>query len=141
MTLASKVDSLRKWFSRDLPKEKIYQNIIQLGSKLPNFPSLFKTEENLVKGCQSTTYLRAFLREGNLFFEGTSDALISSGLIHILSYVYSGESPDTLIQEKAVFLEELGIFSSLSLNRSNGLSQMVIHIKRKALEELSHSSF
>ncbi len=137
MNLESKIKSLKELFSEALSKEKIYQKIIQLGHLLPAFSAVLKTEENLVKGCQSRTYLHSVFQEGTVFFTGTSDALISSGLIYILTYVFNGESPETVIQEKAFFLEEIGISSSLSLNRSNGLSQMLLHMKKRALLALT----
>ena len=133
----SKISSLQKIFLSCQTKEGIYQTILEWGARLTPLKTELNTPENLVDGCQSKTYVYGFQNEGKCFFQASSDALISAGLAHILCYAYSGETPERILQDKGTFLQDLGLLSSLSLNRSNGLSQMLYHIKKKALQMLT----
>lgn len=135
-SLTKKINILKKEFADCLEKKQVYQKIIQLGLKLPPLWDGYKIEENRVYGCQSMVFLLTTYQEGKLYFQATADALISAGLAYLLVSVFSGEAPETIVQEKATYLEELGIYSSLSLNRSHGLSNMLLHMKKKALQKL-----
>lgn len=116
--------------------EDRYHLIIGLGKKMPKLSAEKKREENLVKGCQSTMYLHASLKNGVMIFEGEADALISQGLAALLIHVYSEESPETILKCPPAFLEDLQIPSSLSPNRANGLYSLHLKMKQEALKML-----
>ena len=97
---------------------------------------LYKTESNIVKGCQSVMHLRSYLENGKIFFEANSDALISLGLSAILISIYSGETAETVLTCPPNCLEELGISASLSQNRANGLYSIHLKMKQDALKLL-----
>lgn len=120
--------------------EERYQQIIRLGRELPPLSPDKRTPENLVKGCQSATYLYSRLEDGKVYFEGTSDALISAGLAALLIKVYSGETPETILKCPPDFLEELGISASLTPNRASGLYSMHLRMKQDALKYYSITS-
>ena len=112
-----------------------YDALIELGIQLPPYPQALMTPDHIVSGCQSTMYLNATLEDGRLYFEAHSDALISKGLAALLISVYSGEKPVTIIKKEAHFISELGLETSLSPNRSNGLFQILLRMKQLALRE------
>src|SRR3954466_4549193 len=116
-------------FSNCLTPEQIYVRLIELGRNLPSFCPSLKTEENRVQGCQSQMYLYTTFSEGKVFFQLTADALISAGLGALLLVVYDGETPETLLSCPPLVLEELKIHKSLSPNRSNGLSSLLLRMK------------
>jgi cysteine desulfuration protein SufE len=126
------------------PSEELkYEKIIELGRAQSPLDDSFKVPDNIVKGCQSTMYLRSYLNSRCVFFEGESDALISSGLAVILIRVYSGETPETILKCPPSYLEELGISASLTPNRANGLYSIHLRMKQDALKffiQTQHSS-
>ncbi len=111
-----------------------YQHIIDLGRKLPEFPSEFQTDEYKVKGCQAQVWFRADQRNGKLFFRATSDAAIVAGLIAMLLRAYSGFPPRTILDAGHGFIDEIGLTDHLSPTRGNGLHAMVRTIRRYATE-------
>ena len=117
-------------------EEAKYEKIIELGQKQTPLSSAFKTEENLVKGCQSQVFLHSFWKADTIVFETESDALISSGLAKLLTEVYSGEPPEVILKCPPTYLEELGISSSLTQNRANGLYSIHLRMKQDALKLL-----
>jgi len=128
-----KKEEIINYFSNTKNTEEKYDLIIQLGRRLKNFPENEKTEKNKIDGCQSTTYIKSTFKNGNVYFEAVSDALISSCLANILITVYSGEKPSIILKNKPDFLKEIGIFASISPNRSNGLYEMFYRMQRDAL--------
>ncbi|MGL4539478.1 MAG: SufE family protein [Candidatus Rhabdochlamydia sp.] len=120
------------------PEEK-YQKIIELGRNLSPYPSLDKTPEHLVKGCQSVMYLRSYLKDAKLYFDVYSEALISAGLAALLLSVYQEEFPEVILKCPPLFLEEIGLHSTLSPSRSNGLSSLFLSMKQEALKALTKS--
>ena len=114
-----------------------YQKIIEFGRALPRLDEKFKILENIVKGCQSTMYLRTFKKDGRVYFEGESDALISSGLAAILIKVYNGQSAEAILKCPPEYLEELGISASLTPSRANGLYSIHLRMKQEALKALT----
>lgn len=135
-TFQKKSDALKKSFTIFSSIEDRYKAIIDMGRSLPPFPLHLKCPENLVAGCQSTLYLASQYEDGLVFFKVASDALISSGLAAILIAVYSGESPETILKMPPQFLDDLNIHASLSPNRSNGLAQIHLRMKKDALKFL-----
>jgi len=110
-----------------------YEYIIDLGKRLPPLDSKYKTDENRVRGCQSTVWLVADFRDGKLFYEAESDAMIVKGLISMLIRVLSGRTPDEIIEAKLDFIREIGMTTHLAQTRSNGLLSMVKQMKHYAL--------
>lgn len=120
---------------KTLPSEDLkYQKIIEFGRELVPLAPKDKIPENIVKGCQSTMYLRSQLVNGLIFFNADSDALISAGLAAILIKVYSGEAADTILKCPPDYLEDLGISASLTPNRANGLYSIHLRMKQDALK-------
>lgn len=113
-----------------------YQKIIELGKKLPLLDPQSKNPANLVKGCQSTMYLQSTWQGDLICFAAESDAIISSGLAAVLIFVYSEETPETILKCNPEFLEALGICASLSPGRANGLYSIHLKMKQDALHML-----
>jgi cysteine desulfuration protein SufE len=134
--LDEKIDAIKALFSSCKTNEDKYKKIIELGRTLPPIPENFKTDENLVKGCQSRMYLHSVYDNGVLTFQAESDALISAGLAALLVRVYSGETPETILKFPPLYLEELAISQSLTPSRSNGLYSLHLRMKQEALKAL-----
>lgn len=113
-----------------------YEYIIELGKKLDSFPENNKTDDRLIKGCQSRVWLDWEVRDGKLYFTADSDAIITKGIISLLISVYSGRSAEEIAGDDFSFLEELGLKENLSPTRANGLESMVETIKRAAKENV-----
>jgi cysteine desulfuration protein SufE len=110
-----------------------YEYIIDLGKRLPPLDPKYKTDENRVRGCQSSVWLVANYENGKLFYQADSDALIVKGLISMLIRVLSGKTPDEIIEAKLDFIREIGMTTHLAQTRSNGLLNMVKQMKHYAL--------
>lgn len=110
-----------------------YEYIIDLGKRLPQLDSIYKTEENKVRGCQSTVWLAAEYSKGRLIFKADSDAVIVKGLISILIRVLSNHTPDEIIDAKLEFINRIGMTTHLAQTRSNGLLAMVRQMKNYAI--------
>jgi cysteine desulfuration protein SufE len=113
--------------------EEKYEYIIELGKKLPVLDEKYKLEENIIKGCQSTVWLVADSRDGKVFYQADSDAIIVKGLVSMLISVLSGHPPDEILGAKLDFIREIGMMTHLAQTRSNGLVAMVKQIKTYAL--------
>lgn len=113
-----------------------YEYIIELGKKLDSFPENKKTDDRLIKGCQSRVWLDWEVKDGKLYFTADSDAIITKGIISLLISVYSGRSAEEIVGDDFSFLEELGLKENLSPTRANGLESMVETIKRAAKENV-----
>ncbi len=113
-----------------------YEYIIELGKKLDSFPENKKTDDRLIKGCQSRVWLNWEVKDGKLYFTADSDAIITKGIISLLISVYSGRSAEEIAGDDFSFLEELGLKENLSPTRANGLESMVETIKRAAKENV-----
>jgi cysteine desulfuration protein SufE len=110
-----------------------YEYIIDLGKKLPALKDQFKIDDIRVRGCQSTVWLVADYRDGRVFYQAESDAVIVKGLISMLIRVLSGHAPDDIIAAKLNFIQEIGMTTHLAQTRSNGLLAMVKQMKNFAL--------
>ncbi len=113
------------WMSR-------YEYVIDLGKQLPEFPSEWKTEENKIQGCQSQVWINTKLEDGKMIINGTSDAAIVSGLVAIVLRVYSGQTPNDILNAKPDFIKDIGFTDHLSPTRSNGLHSMLRTIYQRA---------
>ncbi len=111
-----------------------YEYIIDLGKELKPLDEAYKTEENLVRGCQSRVWLHAYMNDGKLYFEADSDAIITKGLVGLMVRVLSGHPPKDIQQADLYFISNIGLREHLSPNRSNGLVSMVQNMKLHALK-------
>jgi cysteine desulfuration protein SufE len=110
-----------------------YEYIIDMGKKLQPLAEEFKTADNIVKGCQSTVWLTADYKDGNICYRADSDAIIVKGLISMLIRVLSNHTPDEILEAKMEFINKIGMTSHLAQTRSNGLLAMVKQMKNYAL--------
>ncbi len=109
-----------------------YEYIIDLGKKLDSFPEEKKTDDRLIKGCQSRVWLDCEVRDGRLFFSADSDAIITKGIISLLISVYSGRTAEEIAGDDFSFIDQIGLRENLSPTRSNGLASMIQTIKTTA---------
>ncbi len=110
-----------------------YQLLIDLGNEQEPLEEKYKTESNLIDGCQSRVWLQADYTDGRLFFTAESDALIVKGIVSLLIRVLSGHTPQEILDADLYFIERIGLKDHLSPTRSNGLLAMVKQIKAYAL--------
>ena len=110
-----------------------YALLIDLGNSLPPIEEIYKTPENLIEGCQSRVWLQADYRDGRIWFEAESDAIIVKGIVSLLVRVLSGRTPDEILDAQLYFIEKIGLTEHLSPTRSNGLLAMVKQMRMYAL--------
>lgn len=110
-----------------------YEYIIESGKSLPEIDEKYKSEDALIKGCQSKVWLHGDYRDGKLIFTADSDAILTRGIIALLLRVYSGQSPKDILGEEPFFIDAIGLKEHLSPTRANGLLSMVKQIKLLAL--------
>lgn len=111
-----------------------YQLLIDMGSEEEALPDEYKTEQNLIDGCQSRVWLQADLTEdGRIVFRAESDALIVKGIVALLVRVLSGHTPEEILESDLYFIEKLGLREHLSPTRSNGLLAMLKQMRMYAL--------
>ena len=109
-----------------------YEYLIELGKNLEVFPVELKTDDRLIKGCQSRVWLDVRGEEGRLFFRADSDAIITKGIISLLIQVYNGRTAEEIRQDDFSFVESIGLRENLSPTRANGLNSMIETIRREA---------
>ena len=133
MTINEIQDEIIEEFSGlDDWKDK-YQLLIDLGNELAPLDERYKTEQNLIDGCQSRVWLQADYEDGLIRFSAESDALIVKGIVSLLIRVLSDHSPQEILDADLYFIEEIGLKEHLSPTRSNGLVAMVKQIRAYAL--------
>ena len=110
-----------------------YQLLIDMGSGQEPLPEEYKTEQNLIDGCQSRVWLQADYREGRVVFRAESDALIAKGIVDLLVRVLSGHTPQEILDADLYFIDRIGLKEHLSPTRSNGLVAMLKQMKMYAL--------
>lgn len=110
-----------------------YQILIDLGNELQPLDEKYKTDQNLIEGCQSRVWLQADYVSGKIVFQAESDALIVKGIIALLMKVLSGHTPDEILNADLYFIDQIGLKEHLSPTRSNGLLSMVKQIRMYAL--------
>lgn len=110
-----------------------YQLLIDLGSSQPKLDDKYKTEQNLIDGCQSRVWLQADMKDGLLHFQAESDALIVKGIVALLVRVLSDHTPQEILSADLYFIESIGLREHLSPTRSNGLLSMLKQMKLYAL--------
>lgn len=110
-----------------------YQLLIDLGNEQPPLDEKYKTDQNLIEGCQSRVWLQADEEDGKVIFQAESDALIVKGIIALLIKVLSGHTPDEILEADLYFIPRIGLQEHLSSTRSNGLLAMVKQMRMYAL--------
>lgn len=106
-----------------------YEYIIELGKNLTGYPEDKKTDDRLIKGCQSRVWLDCTREDDKLFFTADSDAIITKGIISLLIGVYSGRTAEEIAGDDFSFVERIGLKENLSPTRANGLVSMIARIK------------
>ncbi|GCC51457.1 Fe-S metabolism protein SufE [Chryseotalea sanaruensis] len=107
--------------------------IMELGQKLKEMPETQKTEDNIVKGCQSKVWLTADLQNDKLYFEADSNTAITKGLVSLLVRIFNGQSADTILNADLYFMHKIGMERFIGTQRSNGFASMVKQMKLYAL--------
>ena len=110
-----------------------YEHMIDLGKSLPLIAEEYKTEDNIIKGCQSKVWVHAALEEDQLVFTADSDAIITKGIIAILIRVFSHQHPKAILEADTDFIDKIGLKEHLSPTRANGLVSMIKQIKMYAV--------
>ncbi|WP_311549882.1 SufE family protein [Prevotella aurantiaca] len=124
--IIAEFDEFTEWMDK-------YQMLIDLGNELEGLDAEYKTEQNLIDGCQSRVWLQCDIKDDKLVFTADSDALITKGIIALLIRVVSGHTPKEILDTDLYFIERIGLHQHLSPTRSNGLLSMVKKIKAYAL--------
>ena len=109
-----------------------YEYIIDLGKSLDSFPESSKTDEKLIKGCQSRVWLDWKTEDGKLYFQADSDAIITRGIISLLIRISSGRTPEEILASDFSVVEKIGLKQNLSPTRANGLLSMIDTIRSAA---------
>ena len=133
MTISEQGKDLAESFSFMEDWTEKYQFMIDLSKSLDEMNLNYKTDENLIKGCQSKVWLHSSYEKGKIHFEADSDAIISKGIVAILLSVLNNRSPHEILSADLSFIDEIGLKEHLSPNRANGLSSMLKQIKFYAL--------
>jgi cysteine desulfuration protein SufE len=110
-----------------------YEYIIELGKKLPLIKEEFKTENNIIKGCQSKVWLQGEQTDDKIVFTADSDAILTKGIIAILIRTFSNQKASDILEADMDFIDEIGLKEHLSPTRANGLVSMIKNIKMYAL--------
>ena len=111
-----------------------YEYIIELGKSLPIIDTQYKTEDNLIVGCQSKVWLHAELKEDKVLYTSDSDAILTKGIIALLLRVFSNQTSAAILKADTNFIDEIGLKEHLSPTRANGLVAMIKRIKYFALK-------
>ncbi len=110
-----------------------YEYMIDLGKSLPLIDAQYKTDANLIKGCQSKVWVHAEMKEDQVVFTADSDAIITKGIVAILIRVFSNQHPKDIIEADTNFIDEIGLKEHLSPTRANGLVSMIKQLKMYAI--------
>ncbi|MBO4743060.1 MAG: SufE family protein [Bacteroidales bacterium] len=132
MTLQERKEQIIEDFSLYEEWLDKYEYLIELGKALAPYPEEKKTDDRLIKGCQSRVWLDAQMSGGVLEFAADSDAVITRGIISLLISVYSGRTPQEILEDDFSFLDEIGLRQNLSPTRANGLLSMIETIRKTA---------
>ena len=113
-----------------------YEYLIELGKSLKEYPEDRKTDDRLVKGCQSRVWIDFSIENGRIFFNADSDAIITKGIISLLVRIYSGRTPEEILSSDFSVVERIGLKENLSPTRANGLVSMIQMIRAIAAVNL-----
>ena len=112
--------------------EEKYEYLIDLGKKLSPLDPSFKTDDYKIKGCQSSVWIHSSYKDGLVYFEGDSDAVIVKGLVSLMIMVLNGQAPKDIVDAPLAFIDSIGLSSHLAQTRSNGLRAMIKQMKLEA---------
>jgi cysteine desulfuration protein SufE len=107
--------------------------IMELGQKLPEMPESEKTEQNIVKGCQSKVWLTGSLDKGSVYFRADSNTAITKGLVSLLTRMFNGQTPENILDADLYFMKKIGMDRFIGTQRSNGFAAMIRQMKLYAL--------
>ncbi|MEO8760063.1 MAG: SufE family protein [Bacteroidia bacterium] len=110
-----------------------YEHLIELGKSLPLINAQYKTEEYIIKGCQSKVWLHSEMANDKIVYTGDSDAIITKGMVALLVRVFSNQKPDDILKADVRFIDTIGLKEHLSPTRANGLISMIKQMKLDAL--------
>lgn len=113
----------------DGDQEMMNYYLMELGQKLPVLADEYRTEDNLVNGCQSKVWLHAFYKEGKIYYEADSNTAITKGLVSLLIRVFNGNSPMDIIKAELYFPDKIGMNRFIGTQRSNGFNAMIKQFK------------
>lgn len=113
--------------------EAKYEHLIDLGKALPLINSELKTDDRIIKGCQSRVWLNSEYKDGRMIFTADSDAIITKGMVALIIRVLSNQSPKEIVDAKMSFIDKIGLREHLSPTRANGLVSMINRMKQEAL--------
>ncbi len=133
MTITEKQNEIIEEFSMFDDWMQRYEYIIELGKTLPIIADEYKTDNNIIKGCQSKVWLHAEKKDGEMVLTADSDAILTKGIIAVLIRVFSHENPKSVLEANLDFIDEIGLKEHLSPTRANGLLAMIKQIKMYAL--------
>ncbi|RBP34868.1 cysteine desulfuration protein SufE [Oceanihabitans sediminis] len=133
MTIQEIQNEIIEEFSMFEDWEERYQYMIDLGKSLPLIQEQYKTEDNIIKGCQSKVWVHAEMQDDKVVFTADSDAIITKGIIAILIRVFSKQHPKDIIAADTDFIDEIGLKEHLSPTRANGLVSMIKQLKMYAI--------
>jgi cysteine desulfuration protein SufE len=133
MTIKAIQDEIIDEFSMFEDWEERYQYMIDLGKTLPLIEEQFKTDDNIIKGCQSKVWVHAEMKNDKIVFTADSDAIITKGIIAILIRVFSNQEPKAIINADTDFIDAIGLKEHLSPTRANGLVSMIKQLKMYAI--------
>ena len=133
MTLTEAENAIIEEFSMYEEWLDKYEYLIELGKSLEDYPVSSKTDDKLIKGCQSRVWLSSEFRDGRIWFAADSDAIITKGIISLLVRVFNGRTPQEILSSDFSFVEKIGLKDNLSPTRANGLVSMIKQIKNYAV--------
>ncbi len=133
MTIKEIQDEIVEEFSMLTDWMDRYSLLIEMGNELDNFEETYRTQQNLIEGCQSKVWLHAWIKDGNIRFMGDSDAIIVKGIVSLLIKVLNDRTPDEILHSELFFIDKIGLKEHLSPTRSNGLVSMVKQMRMYAL--------
>ena len=125
-SIIAEFDMFEEWMEK-------YEYIIEIGKSLPLIDEQFKTEDNLIKGCQSRVWLHAKYKDGKIIYTADSDAIMTKGIVALLIRAFSKQKPQEIIEADTGFINQIGLKDQLSPTRANGLVSMVKQMKLYAL--------
>jgi cysteine desulfuration protein SufE len=133
MTIQAIQEEIIDEFSMFDDWDERFQYVIDLGKSLPLVDEQYKTEDNIIKGCQSKVWLHADEKDERIFFTADSDAIITKGIIAVLIRTFSNQKPKDILEANTDFIDQIGLKEQLSPTRANGLVSMIKQIKLYAL--------
>jgi cysteine desulfuration protein SufE len=132
MTISETINQIINEFNQFDDWMDKYNYLIEMGRSVPLIDETQKTDANLIVGCQSRVWLSSEYKDGIIYFTADSDAVITKGIAYLLIRVFSGHTPNEIIEAETTFLDQIGLKEHLSPTRSNGLLSMVKQIKMYA---------